>query len=414
MRTDLNRIKEDIETLASFTSTPSCGVTRLSYTMEDILARNYIKQQMIEAGLQVREDCVGTIIGRREGTNPDAAIVMTGSHFDTVKNGGAFDGAAGIVAALEAARVINNEKIKNTRPIEVVAMVEEEGTRFEKGMISSRAMAGKLSEKELKTSLDEDGISLSQAIIEGIGIIPDLQGGRRKEGSIKNFIELHIEQGPVLDSRNIDIGIVEHIVGLSVYQVTIIGKSGHAGTTPMNFRSDALLAASYAIIAANKAAKDIGEGTVATVGKIKSLPGASNVIPNQVEFSLDIRSIKEENIKKVVDEVNSVLKELEKKFAVNTSINRLFYNAPVKLSEQLSKLIEDEAEKLVFSTYRMNSGAGHDAMVMAEIAETGMIFVPSKKGLSHRPDEWTDYEDLQKGTEVLINIILNLTEEKQG
>lgn len=408
LRTSLERLKNDIENLSAFTSTPNLGVTRLSFTREDRKARKYIKKQMIDAGLKVWEDGVGTVIGRREGTDPGKPVVMIGSHFDTVKNGGAFDGTAGIVAALEVARVLNYENIKNENPIEVVAMLEEEGTRFGIAMLSSRAMAGKISDEELDAFKDENGITVRKAM-EQFGIKPDLIRARRSKNTIKAFVELHIEQGPVLESKNIDIGIVESIVGLGEYKVTIKGKSGHAGTTPMQLRSDALLAASHAIIAVNTAANKVGGGTVATVGKIKVLPGSANVIPNFVEFSIDIRSSKEENIKQVVEDVISVLRWAEKNLGITFRIKRIFYNEPVLLSKKIADLIEKESQNLGFSTLRMNSGAGHDAMVMANIAETGMIFVPSKGGLSHRPDEWTDFCQLQKGVEVLLNVVLNLS-----
>lgn len=407
MRTSVNRIKRDIETLATFTATPGQGVTRFSFTEQDRKARDYIKNEMIRSGLSVREDAAGSVIGRRAGNNPSGKVVMIGSHFDTVRNGGAFDGCAGVVAAIETARVIHDQNIITDSPIEVVAMVEEEGARFGSSLFGSRAMTGKITCKDLDAYKDDDGITLRQAM-EQFGVKPELNKAKRSKSSVKAFIELHIEQGPVLESKAVNIGVVESIVGLCEYSITIKGRSGHAGTTPMHLRSDALLAASHVVIAANSAAKIIGEGIVATVGKLKVMPGSVNVIPDVVELNIDIRSQKQDNIKRVLDSVVNVLDNLKAEIGIMFEVSKVFEAEPVKLSPFVTELIKEKSRALGFSSVIMNSGAGHDAMAMADFTETGMIFVPSKDGKSHRPDEWTDYEALQKGAETLLEVVLAL------
>lgn len=404
---NLNRVIKDIETLASFNATPGNGVTRLSFTKEDKMAREYIREQMKSAGLKVWEDGYSNLFGRREGKDPDAPVIMIGSHFDSVINGGAFDGAAGLVAALEVLRVFEEKNIETYYPIEVVAMNDEEGVRFGTGVSNSRAMVGLMDEEELDRVMDRDGVSLRKAM-ENFGITPDLKNAKRPEGSIKAFIELHIEQGPILEDNNKDIGLVETIVGLDRYDVKIKGKSGHAGTTPMNNRQDALVVASKLILSVNRIAREVGDGTVGTVGEIQVSPNASNVIPGHVEFSVDVRSTKEENIKRVYDEFLKEIDNIKEEEDIDIEITKSLYVPPVNMSEEIIDTMEKISNRLGYKYMRMNSGAGHDAMNMAKIAETSMIFVPSKNGLSHHPDEWTDYEDLKKGIEVMLNTVLEL------
>lgn len=407
MDINLDRVIKDIETLATFNATPGVGVTRLSFTKEDKLAREYIRNEMAKIGLKVWEDGYSNLFGRREGKNPHAPVIIIGSHFDSVINGGAFDGVAGLVSALEIMRIFEENKVDNYYPIEVVAMNDEEGVRFGTGISNSRAMAGLIHEEELDNAKDRDGISLRQAM-EDFGIIPDLENAKRDKESIKAFIELHIEQGPILENNKKDIGLVETIVGLDRYDVKIIGKSGHAGTTPMENRKDALIAASQFVLAVNKIVKKIGQGTVGTVGELSLLPNASNVIPGYVELSVDIRSTNEENIHKVYTEMLKEIKLIQKENNLEVKLIKSLYIPPIDMSKEIINTMEKIAEKLGHSYMKMNSGAGHDAMVMAKMAPTSLIFVPSKDGLSHHPDEWTEYEDLKKGIELMLNTVVEL------
>ena len=407
----LERIIKDIETLAEFNATPGNGVTRLSFTEEDRKAREYIRNQMEEIGLRTWEDGYSNLFGRREGKDPNAPTIMIGSHFDSVINGGPFDGVAGLVAALEVARVLVENDVDHHYPIEVVAMNDEEGVRFGTGLSNSRAMVGAIKEEELDNAMDMDGISLRQAMID-FGITPNLKDAKREKGSIKAFIELHIEQGPILEEEEKDIGLVETIVGIDKYDCIFKGKSGHAGTTPMNNRRDALMGAAEFALSINRIVKEVGGGTVGTVGEFNLSPNAPNVIPGQVQMSIDIRSGKDENIKKVRTEMMKELERIGNSLNLETDIKNSLYVPPVQMSDEIIDIMEEKVQELGHSYKKMDSGAGHDAMIMAEITSTSLIFVPSKDGLSHHPDEWTDYKELKKGVELMLNTVVELGRKK--
>ncbi len=407
MNINLERIVKDIETLATFNATPGKGVTRLSFTKEDRQAREYIKEEMKSIGLKVWEDGYSNLFGRKEGKDPSAPAIMIGSHFDSVINGGPFDGVAGLVAALEVARVLVENKVDTYYPIEVVAMNDEEGVRFGTGLSNSRAMVGVMDEEELDNAVDKDGISLRQAMID-FGINPDLEDAKRPKDSIKAFIELHIEQGPILEDNGKDIGLVETIVGIDKYDCIFKGKPGHAGTTPMINRKDALIGASEFVLAINRMVKEVGQGTVGTVGELNVSPNAPNVIPGHVKLSVDIRSNEDENIKTIGNEIIKEVERIEKSLDIDIEVKNTLYVPPVHMAKEITDIMEKSTKQLGYSYMRMNSGAGHDAMIMAEIAPTSLIFVPSKDGLSHHPDEWTDYEDLKKGVEVMLDTVIQL------
>lgn len=407
MRTQLERIQQDIETLATFNASPGNGITRHSFTEEDKQARAYIKEELAKLGATIWEDGYSNLFGRFEGENPDAPPVMIGSHFDSVTNGGQFDGPAGLVSALETVRVIKENNLKHYHPIEVVAMNDEEGVRFGSGVSNSRAIAGVMQEEELDSFKDKEGITLRQAIA-GMGITPDLSKTRRAKGSIKAFVELHIEQGPVLENGGYDVGLVEVIVGLDRYEVTVHGKAGHAGTTPMLNRQDAMVAAAEYTLAVNKAAIAAGNGTVGTVGQIKLFPNASNVIPQTAVLSVDVRSTKEQYLKFVEQQLTAEIARIEAAHNVKIDAVKKLYVSPVDMNPETIKEMERICDGLGYRYVKMNSGAGHDAMIMAQITSSNLIFVPSKNGLSHHPDEWTDYAQLQKGAELMLETTLKL------
>ncbi|MGB9840146.1 M20 family metallo-hydrolase, partial [Thermovenabulum sp.] len=386
---NIERIKRDIENLARFTSTPGQGVTRFTYTGEHKKAMDYIVEEMKKAGLKVRVDSFGNIFGRREGKK-NLPPIMVGSHIDTVKNGGAFDGQAGIVAGLELSRVLKEKDLKLDAPLEIVALIEEEGGRFGGGLMGSRALAG-LFEEELYNLRDEEGIILFDAM-KYFGLSPEKhEEARLSKGSIACFIELHVEQGPVLEKENKDAGIVEAIVGIAQYNVTIRGRADHAGTTPMNMRLDALLKASEVIQNINRWARQKDDYTVATVGKIKALPGASNIVPKEVEFSVDIRSINESSMKDIAMKIEDNLREMNGE-GFETKLTNLLYVKPVFMDEKIRSVLNKTAKELELSTKDMVSGAGHDAMILSNICPVGMIFVPSHRGRSHCPEEFTSFD----------------------
>ncbi len=408
MESRIERIKKDIEAMAEFTATPGMGMTRFSFSEEDKKTREYIRERMKEAGLEIFEDGAGSLFGRRPGRRPDAPAIMLGSHFDSVKNGGNYDGPAGVVMGLEIARVLHENEVETEFPLEFAALVEEEGARFGGGLYGSRAMTGRVSRKELDTFRDRDGISLGEAM-KSAGFDPDrIQEAVRPEGSLKAFIEMHIEQGPILESEGTDLGLVRTIVGITQQEVEIVGRPDHAGTTPMDMRKNALVAASKAVLYLDEAARAAGAGTVGTVGRMEVFPGGANIVPGRVFFTVDIRSAEKEKLEALLAAFGKFLKKLEQEEGVQITLTEKIKVAPVKMSEEILALFSAEADKRGYTSKMMQSGAGHDAMIMASAAETGLVFVPSRGGRSHCPEEWTDCGQIKKGVDVILGALLTL------
>ncbi|WP_422485616.1 M20 family metallo-hydrolase [Gudongella sp. DL1XJH-153] len=412
MFTKVERIKKDIEELAKFNSSNEGGLTRFSLTEEDKLARDYLKAQLSKLNVKVYEDNAGTLFARREGTDPDAPVIMIGSHFDSVKNGGNFDGPAGVVMALEIFRALEENNIETKYPIEFVAMIEEEGGRFGSGVFGSRAMAGLVDYDQLERNKDKDGISMAQAFRD-FGFEPEkISETKRNREDVKAFIELHIEQGPILENEGKDVGIVDFIVGINEFKVEVNGRPDHAGTTPMDMRADPLSVASKVVANVDSYPGPEKNGTVATVGVLEVKPGAANIVPAQVVFTVDIRSKDESSIKNVKKKILDELYRHTKDTDVTYTVTEMLDVKPVKMNEEMVSLFKESGEEKGISYRNMISGAGHDAMVMAAVTEVGLIFVPSKDGRSHCKEEWTDYDKLQKGIELIYDTILKLGEAK--
>lgn len=407
MYANKQRIEQHIENLSQFTATPGVGVTRLTYSKEDLEARNYIKDRMREYGLTVLEDGFGNIFGKLEGSIPDAPSVIIGSHFDSVPNGGAYDGTAGVVIGLEVAALFQEKNSKPAYPLEIIALVEEEGSRFGGGLLGSRGMMGLLTEEDFKVLADKDGILAEQAM-KSIGLDP-LKEKLRDPKTIKAFLELHIEQGPILEEKAIPIGVVEAIVGLTQLEVTIQGRAGHAGTTPMGHRSDALVAAAEVIASFPQLAKDEGDVTVITTGRLHVFPNGANVIPDKIVFSVDIRSGKEEHVQSAVRKVEQLIASKQAN-GIFTSTEQLLYIAPKEMDPTIRSILKETSGQLDISFCSINSGAGHDAMVFSDFTACGMVFIPSKDGLSHCPEEWSDANHLVNGANILYQTALQLME----
>jgi allantoate deiminase len=401
------RIEEHIDQISEFTATPGKGTTRLTYSQEDLQTRNYIKRKMNEYGLQVKEDGFGNIFGKLEGTLKDASSVMIGSHFDSVPNGGSYDGPAGVVAALEVARLFVENKLTPKYPLEIIALIEEEGSRFGGGLMGSRGMVGMLNDDDFKNLKDKDGVSTEEAMAK-IGLDPSLPR-KRDPKTMKAFLELHIEQGPILEEKKIPIGVVEAIVGLTQLEVTVKGQAGHAGTTPMDRRADALVTAAKIIAQLPELAVTEGEGTVITTGRLHVFPNGANVIPDQVVFSVDIRSGMERNVLNVIEKTKELIDSFNKD-GIETSVEQLLYIQPKELNRGIRTLLKEKGEGLNIPYCSINSGAGHDAMVFSDYTEVGMLFIPSKDGLSHCPEEWSDSEDIAKAVKTFYEAAKSLTE----
>lgn len=411
MKTNLNRIKKDIEELSKFNSSTEGGLTRFSLTKEDKMARDYLKGELEKLNLEIYEDPAGTLFGRKQGSDKNAKTILIGSHFDSVKNGGNFDGPAGVVMALEIMRTLDENNVSLKNSLEFVAMIEEEGGRFGSGVFGSRAMVGLVDYEQLEKNKDKDGISMAEAFRD-FGFDPSkIKEAKKDKEEIKAFIELHIEQGPILEKESKDIGIVEFIVGINEFRVTISGKADHAGTTPMDMRSDAVLAASKIISKTGEYAMAENNGTVVTVGVLEVKPGAANIVAKEAVFTVDIRSKSKESIESVKAKIIKDLEKITKETATSFEISEMLNASPVEMNPSIVEMFKKSAEKIGFSYKMMLSGAGHDAMIMSQITDVGLIFVPSKDGKSHSKDEWTDYDQLQKGIELVYDTIVKLGDE---
>jgi allantoate deiminase len=402
------RLLERLDELAEFGRDKDGGWTRLSFTSEYIKAQNLIRKWMEEVGMKVRNDAVGNLIGRLEGKCNDLPVVAMGSHIDTVKNGGKLDGNFGVVGGLEVAQTIAESGLQHKHPVEVIAFVEEEGVRFGYGELGSKAMVGEISRDLLYTKIDSDGMSIADSL-KALGLTAErIDEARVKPGYYKAYLEMHIEQGAVLESMGIPVGIVEGISSCLWLKACLVGSSDHAGATPMNMRRDALVAASEIVLAAEKIAREEGESSIITIGQLTLQPGSPNVIPGQVEMMFDIRDISLTRQERTVEEIKAVSAAICESRKISCKIKEVSRTDPVILPDHMKNKVIFAANELGVSYYRIISGAGHDAQTMAKIADTAMIFAPSKGGLSHCPDEWTDPDDLVTCTKVLLKSVLKL------
>ncbi|MGM0436747.1 MAG: Zn-dependent hydrolase [Bacillota bacterium] len=366
------------------------GITRLPYTEEYKKADEFVVKLMEKAGLEICHDSVGNLFGTLPSSKSDKHILI-GSHIDTVPQGGIFDGNLGVLGALESLQTLKENGYDNNYNLTVAAFIGEEGSEIG-GTLGSRCFTGaiELNKKEINFFKDK-------------GIRPeDVKGAEVDKNKVRNYLEMHIEQGEVLERGEIPIGVVQGIVGIARYKAIVKGKANHAGTTPMDLRDDALVKASRLIIKINESVNKLGGDLVGTVGEIEVEPGAVNVIPGKVEFTIELRDMKKEKINKVIKKVQKRIDEGE------LIIEDILYEGGVYLDKEVQEAIKTSAEKLNYAYKEMISGAGHDANPLSEITSTGMIFVPSHKGISHSPEEWTDWEDIKKGTEVMLETIKKL------
>jgi hydantoinase/carbamoylase family amidase len=406
MRIRKDRIQKDLEAINAFNATPGEGVTRFTFSKEHRGALSYVIEELHRMGIECLFAPGGNLRGRLAGSDSSGPGVMMGSHLDSVAHGGRYDGAAGVAAALEAARVIREEKLSHRLPVDLVVFAEEEGGRFGWGLLGSSTWSGRIPSGQLAQIRDREGVSYLEAM-EGAGIkIRDVTMLDR--ASLKAMLELHIEQGTILESRNASIGIVEAIVGITQMIVTIEGSADHAGTTPMNLRRDAMQGAARIIAAVETVARQEGEGGVATVGQIFCEPGQANVIPGLVRFSVDVRHSDESRLKAMAAGVSFVAETLAKSRDLRCHIEVKAEADPVRMSPGICDLIEKVAGEKGVEPVRMASGAGHDTGIMAKISDAGMIFVPSQAGRSHCAEEFTRVEDIALGTEILLETVLEL------
>jgi len=401
MRVNSKRIMEHILALAEFGKNPQGGASRVAYSDADKQGREYVLGLLLDAKLDVRIDAAGNLIGSRGGS-ANLKPLLIGSHIDTVPEGGNYDGVVGSIGAIEVAQTLAENNVTTRHPLEVVIFQNEEG-----GLIGSRAMDGELTEKEL------DLVSRSSKTIrEGIkfigGDVAKLAEMRRQKGDIAAYLELHIEQGGILDSEKINIGVVEGIVGINWWDVTIEGFANHAGTTAMNNRQDALLAAAKFIEAVNRVVTSLPGRQVGTVGRINALPGAPNVIPGKVVLSLELRDLDAAKINMVFEKIQAEAQKIASDSKTKFDFKEINVNIPAPTDPQIRSSISDAARELGLTTKLMPSGAGHDAQDMARLGPVGMIFVPSVGGISHSPREFSRPEAIANGANVLLHTLLKL------
>jgi N-carbamoyl-L-amino-acid hydrolase len=396
------RVNAHLAELAQFGKTPEGGTHRVAYSDADLQARQYAMKLMREAKLDVSVDAAGNILGRRAGGDPTLKPLMIGSHIDSVPEGGSYDGQVGSMGAIEVAQTLAENNVRLRHPLEVVLFQNEEG-----GTIGSHALAKGLSEKELNLVTNS-----KKTIREGIKFIggnPDqLAGVVRKKGDLAAYVELHIEQGGILHQEHIAIGVVEGIVSVNWWDVTIEGFANHAGTTPMKGRRDALLAAAKYIDAVNRIVTSIPGRQVGTVGKIQALPGAYNVVPGKVATSLGLRDLDAAKVQMVFEKIQAEVREIEKATGTKFEFKQTNATPPAPTDARIRRLIDDAAKQLGFTTKLMPSGAGHDAQEIANLCPVGMIFVPSRDGISHSPREFSTPADITNGTNVLLHTLLRL------
>lgn len=368
---------------------------------------------MAEAGLDVRVDAAGNLIGRREGAQPGLPAIALGSHIDTVINGGRFDGSLGVLGAIEVARSLHEDGLATRHPLEVISFMEEEGTRWGTNMLGSRFMLGRITPEYMAERTDRQGISITQAMAAA-GLDPArIRDAVRDPGAFQAYVELHIEQGAVLESLGLPVGAVTGIAGPLFMALHLEGRTDHAGATPMGLRRDALVAAAELVLAAQAAARAASPTAVATVGRLEVKPGAINAIPGEVFMTLDLRDIVEERRDLLEHTMGEAIERVTAAAGLRYRLEEMSRHKPVLLPQHMVDAVAGACEAAGLTVHRLPSGAGHDAQVMASVADTAMVFVRSRDGISHSPREFSSAEDICLATEVLRRTALALDGEPE-
>jgi N-carbamoyl-L-amino-acid hydrolase len=400
LRVNGDRVNAHLTALSEFGKNPQGGVSRVAYSDADRAARAVVLDWMRAAKLEPTIDFAGNIVGRRAGKDASLKPLLFGSHIDSVPEGGNYDGDVGSTAAIEVAQTLAEHGIVTRHPIEVVVWQNEEG-----GLYGSRAVSGQLTPAELKT-VSNSGKTVEQGIAFIGGDVSKLDRVKRQKGSIAGYFELHIEQGGTLEADKIDIGIVEGIVGIKQWEVTVTGFANHAGTTPMNQRHDALLAAARFVEMVNRIVLSIPGRQVGTVGRIQAFPGAPNVIPGKVVCTLELRDLADAKIDTMFARIRDEATKLGKENGTQFAFVDLHSNVAAPSDPRMRAIIGDAAKALGLSSRVMPSGAGHDAQAMAQLGPMGMIFIPSIGGISHSPKEFSRPADIVNGANVLLKAVL--------
>ena len=398
------RINQTMQELGELGDSPE-GMLRVAYSPEDIAGRDYAIKMMQEAGLETHIDTAGNIIGRRPGSDDSLPAIAMGSHTDTVPKGGKYDGALGVMAAIEVIRTLEEQGHNTRHPLEVINFTNEEGTRFHRWLVGSRSMSGLLEQEDLD-AVDDDGLSLGPCLADIGGDISRIEEAVRKPGELAAYFELHIEQGPYLDRSGTPIGVVTGITGRAVFEVEIEGKANHAGTTPMSTRRDALVSASKLVLAIQKMAAEQEICRVSTVGSIKAVPNAVNVIPGSASIGLEFRDTDMEALAAAEQELRRITDRASTDDVVDIGVHRHRFTTSVPITPEMQSLVAEAAENCGFEWESLPSGAGHDAQAVANIAPVAMVFVPSVDGISHSREEYSAPQDCANGAQVLLELLL--------
>lgn len=378
------------------------GRTRLALTEEDRKGRVLFQKWLKEAGLDVKVDAIGNIWGIRPGKDPSADPVMAGSHLDTVAKGGLFDGVLGVLGALEVVKTLNDHRIETEKPIAVASFTNEEGARFQPDMMGSMVASGALDLKAAYAAADDHGVTVGSALSE--------TGFKGKDVlRTSAYLELHVEQGPLLYREGAKAGVVEGIQGIAWWRGSFKGEANHAGTTPIVYRKDTFVAVADLCCRLRKLAEDLGNNTRTTMGRVHNVPDVVNVIPGETDFTIDLRQYDVELFEKGKKRVENMVEKVAERHGLTFELEQKVDAHPVRFVHPMVELLERSAENCGYSYIRLPSGAGHDAQFMHRMCPSGMIFVPSVGGRSHCPEEWTEWEDAAGGVDILLQAILELS-----
>lgn len=404
------RLRRNIESLAAFGKSGPTAVTRLAFTEPDNDAHRHVEELMCEAGLETRYDAFGNLFGRRKGTESEAKPVVTGSHVDGPPDGGIYDGVIGVLSGIEACRALSETGTETLHPIEVCAVRAEHLDRFGVSCLGSRALGGKLAQSDLDRLKDDEGHSL-RAVLEACGFAPARLETANLKGKIHAWVELHVEQGRVLEDCGRKVGVVTAIAGPTRYKVTVEGMADHSGATPMSIRRDALMGAAEMLLDLERLSRST-ESCVGTVGIIRALPGAVHTIPGTVEFFVDIRGVRKEEKQELVRAFREAMEKRAAARELGLSVDTFVDEHPVPCTDWVIEALTGVCRDLNANFMVMPSGAGHDTQHVAAVADVGMYFIPSAGGIAHTPGEFTAIEDVAYGTEVLAEALVLLANRK--
>ena len=399
-----SRLSRTLEDLGRIGDTPE-GMQRIAFSPDDVAGREYTINLMRSAGLETRIDTAGNIIGRMAGSAPRLPAIAMGSHIDTVPSGGKYDGALGVMGAIECVQTLAENNITLRHPVETIVFTNEEGTRIHRWLIGSRAMAGLL-EPEDYSAVDDEGVHLSDRMSDIGGDFSRVAEAVRKPEELAAYLELHIEQGPTLYDSDTPIGVVTGITGRAVLEVEVNGTANHAGTTPMPARHDALVSASRMVLAVNEMAGELETCRVGTVGSIQAHPNAVNVVPGNVRLGVEFRDVSMDALAAAEDELRRSAARIADADGVEMEIERHRFTESVPVDTRMQGMVQEAAGRAGLAHVWLPSGAGHDAQAIASITNMAMIFVPSKDGISHAPQEYSTPEECGNGAQVLLELLL--------